>query len=251
MKSLCSSSVKAACVALTVAACLLTSLPLAAGKPKTPAIPPAKVVDEGTFSVTVNGNRVATETFSIKQNAEGSVSKSQLKVEDKPTQDCEMTMATNGNLIRYEWNDLKTAKGKNIVEPSNDFLVEHYATPEGKTGDQPFLMPASSVVLEDAFFSHRELLLWRYFAASCGKAEGKGCEFAKTQFGTIIPRQRISSMVTIEYVGMDQVTVKGAPKELSKFKIVTEGPDWFAWVDENFKLQKIVVPEDKTEVTRD
>jgi hypothetical protein len=237
--------------ALIVGACLLASLPLSAGKPKAPATPQAKVVDEGTFSVIINGNRVASETFSIKQNAQGSISKSQLKVEDKPTQDCEMTMAVNGNLIRYEWNDLKMTKGKNVVEPSSDFLVEHYATPEGKTGDQPFLMPTSSIILEDAFFSHRELLLWRYLAASCGKGDGKGCEFAKTQYGVVIPRQRISSMVTIEYLGTDNVTLKGATKELTKFKIITEGPDWFAWVDENFKLQKISVPEDGTEVTRD
>jgi hypothetical protein len=251
MKSPLNTSVEITRAALMVAACLLASLPLSAGKPKTPSTPQAKVVDEGTFSVIVNGNRVATETFSIKQNAEGSISKSQLKVEDKPTQDCEMRMAASGNLIRYEWNDLRLTKGKNIVEPSNDFLVEHYATPEGKTGDQPFLMPASSIILEDAFFSHRELLLWRYFAASCGKGEGKGCEFAKTQYGVIIPRQRISSMVTIEYVGMDKVLMKSGLKELSKFKIVTEGPEWFAWVDESFKLQKISVPEDGTEVTRD
>jgi hypothetical protein len=57
--------------------------------------------------------------------------------------------------------------------------------------------------------------------------------------------------VTIEYVGMDKVLMKSGLKELSKFKIVTEGPEWFAWVDESFKLQKISVPEDGTEVTRD
>jgi hypothetical protein len=238
--------------ALTVAACLLASLTLTAGKPKTPPAEQAKVVDEGTFSVMVNGNRVASETFSIKQNAKGSVSKSQLKVEDKPTQDCEMTMGANGNLIRYEWNDLKMVKGKNVVEPSNDFLVEHYATPEGKTGDQPFLMPASSPILEDAFFSHRELLLWRYFGTSCGKGtDGKGCEFTKTQYGVVIPRQRISSMVSIEYVGPEKVNLKTGQKDLTKFRIVTEGPEWFVWVDENYKIQRILVPEDGTEVLRD
>ena len=236
---------------LIVAVCLIASLPLTAGKPKTAPAGQPKVVDEGTFSVMVNGAQVASETFTIKQNAQGSVSKSQLKVEGKATQDCEMTMAANGNLIRYEWNDLKMSKAKNVVEPSSDFLIEHYAAPDGKVGDQPFLMPTSSVILEDYFFSHRELLLWRYFGASCSKGDGKSCEFAKTQYGVVIPRQRISSMVTIEYIGPDKVTLKGTPKDLTKFRIITEGPDWFAWVDENYKLQKISVPEDGTEVTRD
>jgi hypothetical protein len=236
---------------LIVAAFLCASLPLAAGKPKTPPVPAAKVVDEGTFSVVVNGNHVLTETFSIKQNAQGSVTKSEVRVSGKATQNSEMSMAANGNLIRYEWNDLDATKGKNIVEPSNDFLVEHYAIPGGKVGDQPFLMPASSVILEDAFFSHRELLLWRYFGASCGKTQGKGCEFLKTQYGVVVPRQRLSSMVSVEYVGPEKMNIKGAEKDLTKFRITTEGPDWFAWVDENFKLQKISVPEDGTEVTRD
>lgn len=236
---------------LIAAACLCASLPLVAGKPKNPPPPAPKVVDEGTFSVSVNGARVLTETFSIKQNAQGSVTKSEVRVSGKPTQNSEMTMGANGNLVRYEWNELEGTKGKNVVEPSNDFLVEHYAMPGGKVGDQPFLMPASSVILEDAFFSHRELLLWRYFGASCGKADGKGCEFAKAQYGVVIPRQRISSMVSVEYVGPERMNVKGAEKDLTKFRITTEGPDWFAWVDENFKVQKISVPEDGTEVTRD
>jgi hypothetical protein len=233
---------------LVVASCVIACLPLNAGKPKAPPTPAAKVVDEGTFSVAINGNRVLTETFSIKQNAQGSVTKSEIRVSGKPTQNSEMTMGANGNLIRYEWNDLQTAKGKNVVEPSNDFLVEHYAAPDGKVGEQPFLMPSSSVILEDAFFSHRELLLWRYFGASCGKMP---CQFTKTQYGVIVPRQRLSSMVSVEFVGSEKAVVKGTTKELSKFRITTEGPDWFAWVDEEFKIQKISVPEDGTEVVRD
>ena len=236
---------------LIAATCLIAVLPLSAGKPKNNPAPEAKVVDEGTFTVSINGSAVAQEQFTIKQNSVGSVSKSEVKLEGKPSQNCEMSMASDGNLIKYEWNDLKDTKGKNVVEPSNDFLVEHYAMPEGKTGDQPFLMPASSPILEDFFFSHRELLIWRYLGASCsGKASGK-CEFAKTQYGVIIPRQRMSSMVSIEFAGVEKTDIKGTQRELSKFHITTEGPDWFAWVDENFKVLKISIPESGTTVTRD
>lgn len=236
---------------LIATACLLASLPLSAGKNKS-AAPDSKVVDEGTFAVMVNGERVATEIFNIRQNAQGSVSKSELKLKDgKAAQNAEMSMATNGNLIKYEWNDLEPPKGKNVVEPSNDFLVEHYGRPDGKTGDQPFLMPASSVILEDFFFSHRELLLWRYLGASCGKTGPGKCEFGKTQYGAIIPRQRMSSMVTVEYLGTEKGPVKGVPTDLTKYRIVTEGPDWFVWLDSSYKVQKIAVPETSTEVTRE
>lgn len=227
--------------------CLAMMLPLNAGKK--PAVPDNKVVDEGSFTVMVNGEQVASETFSIRQTPEGSVSKSEVKKEGKALQSCEMTMASNGNLVKYEWNDLQPPKGKNVVEPSNDFLVEHYGRPDGKTGDQPFLMPASSPILEDFIFSHRELLLWRYLGVSCN-AKAK-CEFAKQQYGVVVPRQRISSMVSIEFVGVEKIDIKGTQKELSKFKLTTEGPDWFAWVDESYKIQKIAVPDDGTVVTRD
>ncbi len=40
-----------------------------------------QVVDAGSFGVFMNGRRVATETFSIQQNAEGSVATSEFKTE--------------------------------------------------------------------------------------------------------------------------------------------------------------------------
>ncbi len=232
-----------------VGACLLVTMPLSAGKPKT-AAPENKIVDEGSFTITVNGAVAAKESFTIRQTPQGSVSKAEVKLDGKASQNCEMSMAANGNLLKYEWNDLQPPKGRNVVEPSNDFLVEHYGRPDGKTGDQPFLMPASSPILEDFVFSHRELLLWRYLGTVCGKGEGK-CEFTKAQYGVVIPRQRISSMVTVEFAGVEKTEIRGAQVELSKFRITTEGPEWFAWVDQNYKVQKISVPEDNTIVTRD
>ncbi len=228
---------------------LLLAIPLIAANKKTAS--DSKVIDEGTFTIAINGAPVATESFTIRQNPEGSVSKSEVKKDGKALQSCEMTMAANGNLVKYEWNELQAPKGKNVVEPSNDFLVEHYGRPDGKTGDQPFLMPASSPILEDFVFSHRELLLWRYLGSSCSKGANGKCEFAKTQYGVVIPRQRLSSMVTVEFTGVEKVDVKGTQKELSKFRIGTEGPDWFAWIDENYKVQKIAIPDEGTVVTRD
>jgi len=237
---------------LIASAFLLAALPLMAGKPKAPPVAPPKVVDEGSFSVVVNGERVATETFTISQTAEGSVTKAEIKLKDgKPSQSSEMKMAGNGNLIVYQWDEMEPPKGKNVVEPSNDFLVEHYSRPDGKVGDQPFLMPASSVILDDFFFSHRQLLLWRYLGASCGKNGPKSCEFSKTQYGVVIPRQRLSSMVSVEYISIEKVAVKGVTKELTKFRLTTEGPEWFVWVDEAYKIQRISVPETATEVNRE
>ncbi len=42
----------------------------------------AQMVDSGSFGVFLNGHRIATETFSIQQNATGSTATSQFKTEE-------------------------------------------------------------------------------------------------------------------------------------------------------------------------
>ncbi len=240
---------------MVAAACILSTLPLVAGKPKQPVAGPS-TVDEGTFNVFVNGARVASEVFSIKKQGDTNVTKSELRLGDgKPAQTAEMSLMGDGSLQKYEWKELEAPKGQNTVEPQNGFLIEHFSTPDGKIGDQPFLMPSTTTILDDFFFSHRQLLMWRYLGSSCVAQQqppnAKGCELSKTQFGVVVPRQRISSMVSIEYTGPDQITLKGQQRILSKFKMSTEGPDWFLWLDENYKLQKVTIPETNTEVVRE
>ena len=46
----------------------------------------AQKVDAGSFGVYMNGHRLGTETFSIYQNTNGSVIKSEFKTENAPTE---------------------------------------------------------------------------------------------------------------------------------------------------------------------
>src|SRR4051812_6772952 len=174
---------------LAVSALVLSSLPLIAGAKKVTG----NMVDSGTFGVYVNGRRVASEKFEILQSPEMSVAKAELKLdESKNPQMAELQLKPNGDLIRYQWSEKD--KGTAVVEPKDDFLVEHVTIIQpAKTAEQPFILPPSTLILDDYFFSQRQLLLWRYLGGQCQITPGtKGCQLTSTKFGVIVPRQQTS-----------------------------------------------------------
>jgi hypothetical protein len=220
-------------------------------KPEAP-----KYVDSGAFGILVRGRRVATETFSIEQKNGTSVIKSQFKEtdgSDAASQKSELEIGSSGDLQRYEWS--QAAGGSITVMPSNDFLLERITTAAySKPAEQSFLLPASSPVLDNNFFIHREVLIWRYLAADC-KSEGGSlkCQQEPAQFGVLIPQDRTSMSVRLELVGNDKVTIGGAEHNLLRLKLTGENFEWSLWVDpqDQFKLMRVAIPADNTEVVRD
>jgi hypothetical protein len=215
-----------------------------------------QMVDSGTLGVFVNGHRVATETFSVQQNAGGSVITSQFKTDEgeKSVQNSELQLTPNGEIRKYEWKELSPGKAQATVAPNNDFLMEHISkSPEEKPEEQPFLLPASTNIVDDYFFIHREVLIWRYLATACRQAKGDvQCPAGqKTQFGALNPHQRSSMPLTVEFTGREKIAIRGSEQELNKFILRSEGGDWTMWLDNQFKLQKILIPSDSTEVIRD
>jgi hypothetical protein len=65
------------------------------------------------------------------------------------------------------------------------------------------------------------------------------------------PHQRSSQPLSLEFAGRDKVAIRGADHELNKFVLRSEGGDWTMWLDDQFKLQRIVIASDNTEVLRD
>jgi hypothetical protein len=216
---------------------------------------PSPVVDSGSFGVFVKGQRMVTESFHIEQVEGLSVIKAQLKEPDGSTaiQKCELSVTSAGELIRYEWS--AESGGSLSVIPNNDFLMERIsANANGKPAEHPFLMPTTSVVLDNNFFVLREVLLWRYLAADC-KPDGASmkCQQGPVEFGVIVPQDSTSMPVRVELVGSDKVTIHGAARDLLKIKLTGESFEWALWVDpqDQFKLMRVVIPADNTEVIRD
>jgi hypothetical protein len=216
-----------------------------------------QAVDSGTLGVFINNRRVATETFTIQQTANGSVVTSSFKTEegiDKSAQSSELQLSPTGDIRKYEWKELSPGKATATVTPSNDYLTEHVTGPgDEKVEDQPFLLPASTSILDDYVFIHREVLVWRYLATACKQEKGQTqCPAnQKTQFGALNPHQRTSLPLSLEFSGREKVSIRGAERELNKFLLRSEGGDWTMWLDDQFKLQRILIASESTEVVRD
>lgn len=214
-----------------------------------------QTVDTGSFGVFVKGERVATESFTIQQQGGTSVIKAQLKQISggDASQKCHLEITPSGELIRYEWS--QSSGGSLSVVPNNEFLLEKITAPSSsKSAEQPFLMPSTSAILDNNFFVHRQVLVWRYLAAAC-KPQGGGfkCQQDPGDFGAIIPQDRISMHVRVELVGKEKVSVRGTDRDLMRLNLKGDNFDWALWVDEQdqFKLIRVAIPADNTEVVRD
>ena len=243
-------------IAALLAAASLTIAASAADKKNQAKAAPAETVDSGSFGIFVKGQRVATETFSIQQQTGSSAIKSQVKqtaTADAISQKSDLELTAAGELIRYEWS--QSSGGSLTVAPNNEFLLEKITTPSStKIIERPFLMPITSAILDNNFFVHREVLVWRYLAAAC-KPEGGAlkCQQDPGDFGVLVPQDENSEHVRMELVGKEKIQVRGTDRALMRLNLKGDDFDWALWVDEqdHFKLIRVAIPADNTEVVRD
>ena len=215
--------------------------------------PSAQIVDSGSFGVFVNGRRVATETFKIEQRVGGSTAKSELKVEDGSMQRSEMELTDRGEIVRYGWQQDRPVKAELSVVPKDEFLSEIInAGPNQKSFNVPHLMPHSTPILDDNFFMHREILIWRYLALGCTlKPEGLRCNPAPQQFGVLIPTQHASEVVTVDFKGKEKISLKGKDVECNSFRLHTDESNVLVYIDDQQKVVRIAASASGLEVVRD
>src|SRR5689334_1238441 len=204
--------------------------------------PIPQIVDSGSFGVFVNGRRVATETFKIEQRAGGSMAKSELKVEDGSMQRSEMELTDRGEIVRYGWQQEKPIKAELSVVPKDEFLSEVInAGPNQKSFNVPHLMPHSTPILDDNFFMHREILIWRYLPMGCtSKPEGLSCNPAPQQFGVLIPTQHASAIVTVDFQGKEKISLRAKDLQCTSFRLHTDDSNFLVYMADQRQVVRIV-----------
>lgn len=216
--------------------------------------PEGKKVDSGSFGVFVRGHRAGTETFTVTQNANGSMIHSEFKAEGaagQAVQESDLQLTGSGEIRRYQWKEQTPGKAQSVVLPNDQFVIQKWtAGPEDKEHEQPYLLPTSTSILDDYFFVHRQVLAWKYLGGACSK-EKEGLRCPKAQFGTLNPSQHSSAPASMEYLGRDKVKIKDVERELNKLELKSDAGSWLLWLDEQFKLQLITIPAESTEVIRD
>lgn len=213
----------------------------------------AKVIDAGSFGIFKDGRRIATETFWVTQQPEMSVAASEIKTDDGGAamdQSSELELGADGNLKEYTWHEVKPEKAEVTLLPGDQIMTERMERTGGKPQNRPFILPASTSVLDDYFFVHREILAWKYMATYCG-ASFTSCNLPKASMGVVIPQEQISSLVSLEYKGQEKVMIRGVEQDLSRFNLKSDDSEWAMWLDGQRKLVKIQIPAEQTEVVRD
>jgi hypothetical protein len=215
-----------------------------------------KIVDSGSFGVFNGAHRIATETFSIKQDSQGSVVVSEFKSEQgekKADQSSQLELTPSVELRSYQWKELSPERIDATVEPKDTFLIERFSFgPNDKPHEQNFLLPASTSILDDYFFIHREVLAWKFLATTCKQQNtGLGCTpNQKAQFGALNPHSRSSMLVNIEFTGKDKVMIRGSERELNRFMLRSDTGDWAFWLDDKLSLVRLL-GDNGIEVMRD
>lgn len=214
-------------------------------------------IDSGSFGVFQNGHRVGTETFSIYQTGYGSVIHSEFKTENAPTeaaQSSEMQLTTHGDIRRYEWKELSPGKAQSQIVPNSDFLTQKWRTsPQEKEQEQPYLLPVSTNILDDYFFVHREVLAWKFLGASCKQDKGQlQCPLKqRAQFGSLNPHQHSPAPLSMEFLGREKISLKSGPQDLLKLELKSDASTWQLWLNDQFKVMRMVIVGENTEVDRD
>jgi hypothetical protein len=244
-------------VAIGLACFALAQASAAKDKDKKEKEHEAQSIDSGSFGVFMNGHRVGTEKFSIDQANGGSVIRSEFKTENDPNtamQNSVLELTAAGDIRRYEWKEMSPGKGQSVIVPNNEFLNQKWsAGPGEKEHEQPYLLPPSTSILDDYFFIHREILVWRFLAATCKQDKGQvQCPIKqRVQFGSLSPRQHASSPLSAEFLGREKINFKGNLQEFNKVELNLESGSWHLWLDDQFKVVRIVIDGDNTEVVRD
>lgn len=242
---------------ISIALVLSFLTPLAAFSATSPKPSATQTVDSGSFGVFMNGKRVATETFSIHQDDTGSSVTSEFKTEagiEKATQDSELDLSANGELKSYQWKETSPGDAHALIFPNQDFLTERFSkSSKDKPIEQPFMLPASTSILDDYFLIQREVLAWKYLATTCKQETGQiSCPLKQpVQLGTLNAHSRQSAPVSVQYSGREKVAIRGAERELIRLDVKTDTGDWALWLDDHLKLQRMLDSNTNTEILRD
>jgi len=69
----------------------------------------------------------------------------------------------------------------------------------------------------------------------------------------LVPQDQTSLPVRMELVGREKVMIRGTERELLRLNLKGEAFSWVLWVDDKdqFKLMRVLIADDNTEVLRD
>ncbi len=202
---------------------------------------PGKILDQGTFILSLGGSTVGAEKFEIRSFPDKVEARAQIQlhleqngtsydVQDAP----ELILDPQLNPLSYSW----TQKGTPAYHLSVDFRtspVRIVGKPEQGPEDQrEVALAPDTLVLDDNVIHHFQFVVDRYLRTSKGRQT----------FKAFVPQEGIPGELTVEDAGND------ASAHLRHLLVTSELARIDLWIDEQNRLQRVAIPDKQFEAIR-
>ncbi len=203
--------------------------------------------DQGVFILTIGGRNVGTEKFDIRSDRDKVEAKAEIRLhieQQGKALDFSTfpTLALNSELrpLTYTWSQ----KGAQAARLEVDFRASpaksRYRTVTGTEDNRDFELSKDVVVLDDNVLHHYQLLAKRYESTAGGKQT----------FKAFIPQEALPGEVNVEDAGNEPVEIGGRTETLRHLVVTTELTRIDLWVDEQRRLQRVLIPAVQLEAVR-
>jgi len=204
----------------------------------TPAVPDLN--DHGTFMIYVAGKSIGTETFEIHVRPDqiDAQAEEHLQIDQNGKT---ISIQTTSNLVldpqydpvSYNWNQ----KGAQSSQLAVDFRTKpahvRYKQVNGQEDRRDFKLDKDVVVLDDNVIHHYELALARYDSAKGGVQVFRG----------FTPQEALPGVLTINYMGQDQISLDGMNVPLRHYALTAELAQINLWADDQGRLQLLAATD--------
>jgi hypothetical protein len=212
----------------------LTLAALAASAAATPLASQVATLDEGSFSISVNGQRVGREDFRIRStpgaNGPEVVATANVSYSDRHVLP-QMRGKADGMPIQYV---VEVKAGSGLQERVTGLVAggrvrARVNDAHGESANE-FIVSQGALVIDDDVF-HQYYFITRRGAAAAGS------------IAVIVPRRNVQVTMRVTLSGTDRVTIGGTPIDAQRFTITEPGGTTReVWADSQGRLLKVAIP---------
>jgi hypothetical protein len=208
----------------------------AAAEAQQPPITPHLADDHGHFEITLNGQKVGSEDFSISKSgsswvAKGSTDLHSANGSGKVTG--ELHLSANGSPLKYVWTS-DTGKKASSTTTFDGLTAKMSTTIAGAANPikQDFLFKPPVVILDNNLY-HQYGILARLYNWSAGGPQN---------FNVLIPQEHMPGSITVEMLSPEN--------GLQQLRVHTADLDVLLFTDSSHRLMRISVPTAHAEILR-
>lgn len=195
-------------------------------------------LDEGTFVVTMNGNRVGTETFFVRRNDEGEggqiIAFGEIELDmpggavrlEPAVQASALDMGVSVYQVRIR--DGQQSGESRFERESNRFRM----TMQTEMGErQRELRAESATVFLDPQVAHQYWFV------------GQRIQNGQTSVPVIVPRAGDQFSLAIERVGSESVQIDGSGVPATRYRLIGSGAERHVWFDDEGRVLRVEHPD--------